>query len=83
MKNRKYLVGLVVLPFLAFCTKDDVADPSFDVTVEKREYKVNEFIKKRLMLFYHLQEANKITPVYSVKAAIKKLLICHYNNRLI
>lgn len=42
MKNRKYLVGLVVLPFLAFCTKDDVQTPDFDVTVETREYKINE-----------------------------------------
>lgn len=45
MKNRKYLLGLVVLPFLAFCTKDNVADPSFDVTVEKLQYKVNDTVK--------------------------------------
>jgi len=44
IKNRKYLLGLVVLPFLAFCTKDNVADPVFDVAVAKREYKVNDTV---------------------------------------
>ncbi|SMC86020.1 protein of unknown function [Pedobacter nyackensis] len=45
MKNRKYLVGLAVLPFLAFCTKDDVQTPSFDITVEAREYKINDSVR--------------------------------------
>nr|WP_121271571.1 DUF5017 domain-containing protein [Pedobacter schmidteae] len=45
IKNRKYLLGLVVLPFLAFCTKDDVADPVFDVSVEKLSYKVNDTVR--------------------------------------
>ncbi|SMC43689.1 DUF5017 domain-containing protein [Pedobacter africanus] len=45
MKNKKYLAGLALLPFLAFCTKDDVVTPAFDVTVEAREYKVNDSVR--------------------------------------
>ncbi|MNK01767.1 hypothetical protein D3C87_195750 [compost metagenome] len=45
MKNKKYLVGLALLPFLASCTKGDVQTPAFDVTVEERVYKINEPIK--------------------------------------
>lgn len=45
MKNRKYLLGLVVLPFLAFCTKDNVESPAFDVSVEAKTYKVNDSVR--------------------------------------
>jgi hypothetical protein len=45
MKNRKYLAGLAVLPFLAFCTKDDVQTPAFDVSVEERVYKINDSVR--------------------------------------
>lgn len=45
MKNRKYLAGLAVLPFLAFCTKDDVQTPDFNVSYEEKVYKINDSIR--------------------------------------
>lgn len=45
MRNKKYLLGLAVLPFLAFCTKDNVESPAFDVSVEARTYKVNDSVR--------------------------------------
>jgi hypothetical protein len=59
MRNKKYLAGLAVLPFLAFCTKDDVQTPDFDVTVEAREYKINDSVR------FTIKEAPDVISFYS------------------
>jgi hypothetical protein len=59
MKNIKYLAVLALLPFLTFCTKDEVQTPAFDVTVEATTYKINDSVR------FTIKDAPDVISFYS------------------
>jgi len=45
MNKLKYLLGIVTLPLMLACQKNDPVEPTFDVKTDKLEYKVTDSVK--------------------------------------